>query len=104
MDRRSFLRSMVGGLAAAAAVRTFPFRVFSFPKEIVLPRGWLTVRDARALESDDGLLDDAAGINAWMQIHSSDLLYFKLYEGRDWTKAGDVPLGSFRICPALRDP
>lgn len=25
---------MVGGVAAAAAVRTFPFRVFSFPKEI----------------------------------------------------------------------
>ena len=25
---------LVGGLATAAAVRTFPFRVFSFPKEI----------------------------------------------------------------------
>jgi hypothetical protein len=25
---------LVGGVAAAAAVRTFPFRVFSFPKEI----------------------------------------------------------------------
>ena len=44
MNRRSFLRSMfgatVGGVAAAAAVRTFPFRVFSFPKQIVVPR-WL---------------------------------------------------------------
>jgi hypothetical protein len=28
---------MVGGIAAGAAVRTFPFRVFSFPKEIVPP-------------------------------------------------------------------
>lgn len=30
---------MVGGIATAAAVRTFPFRVYSFPKEIagVLP-------------------------------------------------------------------
>ncbi len=36
MSRRSFLRSMVGGVAAAAAVRTFPFRVFSFPKEITI--------------------------------------------------------------------
>jgi len=27
---------MFGGVAAAAAVRTFPFRVFSFPKEIVV--------------------------------------------------------------------
>lgn len=34
MNRRGFLRAMIGGVAAAAAVRTFPFRVFSFPKEI----------------------------------------------------------------------
>ena len=33
MDRRNFLRLMVGGVATAAAVRSFPFRVFSFPKE-----------------------------------------------------------------------
>ena len=32
------MRSMFGGVAAAAAVRTFPFRVFSFPKEIVIAR------------------------------------------------------------------
>jgi hypothetical protein len=37
--RRNFLRMMVGGLAAGAAVRTFPFRVFSFPSEIVKPSG-----------------------------------------------------------------
>jgi HK97 family phage major capsid protein len=29
---------MVGGIATAAAARTFPFRVFSFPKEIEIPR------------------------------------------------------------------
>jgi hypothetical protein len=33
VNRRSFLRSIVGGVAAAAAVRTFPFRVYSFPTE-----------------------------------------------------------------------
>lgn len=27
---------MVGGLAAAAAVRTFPFRVFSFPTQLLV--------------------------------------------------------------------
>jgi hypothetical protein len=37
MNRRNFLGMMVGGVAAAAAVRTFPFRVFSFPSEIVTP-------------------------------------------------------------------
>jgi hypothetical protein len=36
-NRRGFLKMMgglVGGVAASAAVRTFPFRVFSFPTEI----------------------------------------------------------------------
>jgi hypothetical protein len=37
MDRRSFFRTMVGGVAAAAAVRTWPFRVYSFPTDIVFP-------------------------------------------------------------------
>lgn len=38
MNRRNFLRTMIGGLAAGAAVRTWPFRVFSFPSEIVKPQ------------------------------------------------------------------
>jgi hypothetical protein len=33
MNRRNFLSLMVGGVAVAAA-RSFPFRVFSFPKEV----------------------------------------------------------------------
>ena len=37
MDRRKFLSTLIGGVAATAAVRTFPFRVFSFPKEIIIP-------------------------------------------------------------------
>jgi hypothetical protein len=36
VNRRSFLRTMVGGVAVGAAVRTFPFRVFSFPSAPVL--------------------------------------------------------------------
>jgi hypothetical protein len=38
MNRRSFLGSLVGGLAATAAVRTWPFRVYSFPTNILVPR------------------------------------------------------------------
>jgi hypothetical protein len=34
MDRRSFFCSMIGGVATAAAVRTWPFRVYSFPSEL----------------------------------------------------------------------
>lgn len=37
MDRRLFFNRMIGGLAATAAVRTWPFRVYSFPAEIVIP-------------------------------------------------------------------
>ena len=37
MNRRNFLSTLIGGLAATAAVRSFPFRVFSFPSEIAIP-------------------------------------------------------------------
>ena len=37
MNRRGFLGMIIGGLATAAAMRTFPFRVFSFPTEIIAP-------------------------------------------------------------------
>jgi hypothetical protein len=35
MDRRGFLATLIGGIAATAAVRTWPFRVYSFPTDIV---------------------------------------------------------------------
>lgn len=38
MDRRSFFRTMVGGVATSAAVRTWPFRVFSFPSNVCVPK------------------------------------------------------------------
>lgn len=41
MNRRSFFKSMVGGIATAAAVRTFPFRVLSFPSTPLL----ITMKD-----------------------------------------------------------
>jgi hypothetical protein len=46
---------MVGGLAAGAAVRTFPFRVFSFPSEISIPltdRILLTEQSAFGVDLD----------------------------------------------------
>lgn len=36
MNRRGFLKALVGGIAGAAAVRTWPFRVFSFPGEVIV--------------------------------------------------------------------
>jgi hypothetical protein len=35
MERRNFLRTLIGGVAVAAAIRTWPFRVYSFPSEPV---------------------------------------------------------------------
>jgi hypothetical protein len=37
MNRRELFRTLIGGVAAAAAVRTWPFRVYSFPTEIAAP-------------------------------------------------------------------
>lgn len=36
MDRRKFLSALIGGVAAGAAVRTFPLRVYSFPTKITI--------------------------------------------------------------------
>jgi hypothetical protein len=38
LTRRGFLGSLIGGVAATAAVRTWPFRVFSFPSELKIAR------------------------------------------------------------------
>jgi len=34
---------MIGGVAATAAVHTWPFRVFSFPSEIALPKSGVEI-------------------------------------------------------------
>jgi hypothetical protein len=46
MDRRGFLRGLVGGVAITAAVPSWPFRVYSFAKTII-PVG-LRVEDIEA--------------------------------------------------------
>lgn len=46
INRRGFLGMMIGGVAATAAVRTFPFRVFSFPTNITI----VTPYDISAIE------------------------------------------------------
>ena len=58
---------MVGGIAAGAAVRTFPFRVFSFPKEIV-PQVYETEWMTTYLRTISGV--------QWFLAHNSPM-YFK---------------------------
>lgn len=55
MNRRSFFRSMIGGVAASAAVRTWPFRVFSFPTEVVLPKSGVEIMARFLTEEELGL-------------------------------------------------
>jgi len=52
MDRRAFFGTMIGGVAATAAVRTWPFRVFSFPSEVVT--GAKSIRFIRAYDVLEG--------------------------------------------------
>jgi len=47
---------MVGGVAVAAAARTFPFRVFSFPSEIIPPTAPL-IRELGIIYYDKTALD-----------------------------------------------
>jgi len=37
VNRRSFIGNLIGGLAAGAAVRTWPFRVYSFAPSVRVP-------------------------------------------------------------------
>jgi hypothetical protein len=47
LARRDFLSTFIGGIASTAAVRTWPFRVYSFPTDIViassLPAGFVSL-------------------------------------------------------------
>lgn len=63
MDRRTFLRSLVGGVAGATAVRTWPFRVYSFPSDVVLAR--------------DSVLDqiNAVSLRAFVDIRLDDWIF-----------------------------
>jgi hypothetical protein len=40
MDRRGFFGALIGGVAVAAAARSWPFRVFSFPSQ---PIRWVGI-------------------------------------------------------------
>lgn len=50
MNRRSFFKLSVGGIATAAAVsREWPFKVFSFPKDVVIAKTADVDRAARRI-------------------------------------------------------
>ena len=53
MNRREFLSVLVGGVSVTAAVRTWPFRVFSFPSTIVIPTHRFRFFEAFALNGPE---------------------------------------------------
>jgi len=64
VDRRSFFHSMVGGAATAAAVRTWPFRVYSFPTELRL----LSIEELKRIYVERAMASifDEARENFWL--------------------------------------
>jgi hypothetical protein len=61
ISRRGFLGALVGGVAAAAAVRTWPFRVFSFPIQVTSPTldeiNAITLRELSPALADNFFVD-----------------------------------------------
>jgi hypothetical protein len=47
VNRRGFLGMTIGGVVAGAAVRTWPFRVFSFPLAPIIPSNQIDVIDLK---------------------------------------------------------
>jgi hypothetical protein len=69
MNRRNFFRTMIGGVAATAAVRTWPFRVYSFPSEVQQPR-WMVSMCGRNtfLKGDLVAIFNASQSRAWQRL------------------------------------
>ena len=87
MDRRSFFGMMVGGVALAAA-RSYPFRVFSFPKELGRPS------NTRFLVPPHTLGEDFLQHLGLMEYQRALLFRngLRLQQGFDYTLSGDGTL------------
>jgi hypothetical protein len=91
MDRRKFLNSLISGIAASAAVRTFPFRVYSFPKEIVqLPLRIDDIRFYNTYELDGGL-----GRRHIVEMRINDKVRLFETERDPYEKLGEIWRGDF---------
>ena len=69
MNRRAFLGSLIGGVAASAAVRTWPFRVFSFPSAPVLAPPKLITESYREYYKRAAWLSANTPFNAALMRH-----------------------------------
>lgn len=68
INRRAFLGGLVGGVVATAAVRTFPFRVFSFPTDLSIPKNFYQIQE----EITKSITDSVMGMDVLFWRPSSE--------------------------------
>jgi hypothetical protein len=79
MDRRNFLKMLVGGVATAAAVRTFPFRVFSLPSKPIRV-DWNELVTVQDLYIRDGGAFRRIENGPWMDMGKSPVVWMNSRE------------------------
>lgn len=92
MNRRELFRTMIGGVAAAAAVRTWPFRVYSFPSELTAANsilfrrspypGRLAVPNGDLLNRECWILHPAQ-VKAFKEVYDYPIVFTESLEGID---------------------
>lgn len=70
MDRRSFLNTFIGGIVGSAAIRTWPFRVYSFPSNIAAPVLFVDSESIKLISWDpeNGRLIAKRGANGFYEL------------------------------------
>jgi hypothetical protein len=92
MNRRGFLGTLVGGVAAGAAVRTWPFRIFSFPSEVkVFAPVDPIIGNAFSLEKADELMRIYYKPAIVRQFNTTALLW------KRWVEQDCIPISSRSI-------
>ena len=86
MERRNFLGLMIGGVAAEAAVRAWPFRVYSFPSEIEIAchRIWPAQAGVAGLYGTPFWVSDA-GTGQWWRVERRSRGDIRLYRDDERT-------------------
>ena len=96
MNRRSFFKRMVVGGVAAAATQ-WPFRVYSFPREIVIPQsvGPVTIRFVRTFD-----VNGAKFTNHWDVLYGWGKVYpeNKLNLVVAYVREADLEMRKHRDC------
>jgi len=89
-ERRNFLKTLVGGVAIAAAVQ-FPFRVYSFPHDVIIPKSF----DEISADLTKAVARKDPGLAVWFNTERSEL--YMARRRRAWQEARDQVAPGFDI-------